>query len=73
MFNSSCWALMVNDVKMYICFSWPDFEFLCSGYPGQQRAKDGEVAKFGRPVSFSLLNVNLCFLELAFNVNGLVS
>lgn len=44
-------AVMAKEVYMDISFPFPDFASSCIGYPGQQRAKDGEVAKFGRPVS----------------------
>lgn len=51
-------GMIANDVQMYVCFSLPDLSSLCTGFPGQQRAKDGEVAKFGCPVSdSSLLNL----------------
>jgi hypothetical protein len=40
-----------NQVLIHLCFLCPDFSLSCIGYPGQQRARGGEVAKFGRPVS----------------------
>lgn len=37
-------------VYAFVCFC-RDFSFSWIGYPGQPRARGGEVAKFGRPVS----------------------